>query len=65
MGLSQSFARAGASHDISLNTIAPAAGTAMSRSVMTEEMVQAMKPEWSAPFVVVLCVARSTQVSVI
>lgn len=27
----------------------------MSKSVMTEEMIQAMKPEWNAPFVVALC----------
>ena len=38
-----------------MNTIAPNAGTNMTRSIMPEEMVQAFKPEQVAPMVVALC----------
>lgn len=60
IGLSQAYARAGVAHNISVNTIAPAAGTNMSQSVMSEEMAAAMKPQWNAPFVVALCSSSIT-----
>ena len=55
LGFSRALAREGAKYNINVNTIAPNAGTNMTRSVMPEEMVQAFKPEQVAPMVVALC----------
>lgn len=37
-----------------MNTIAPNAGTAMTRTILPEELVQAFKPDYIAPLVVLL-----------
>ncbi|KAI9677711.1 MAG: bifunctional hydroxyacyl-CoA dehydrogenase/enoyl-CoA hydratase fox2 [Trizodia sp. TS-e1964] len=58
LGFSRALAREGANHNIYVNTIAPNAGTNMTRTVMPEEMVQAFKPEYVAPLVVLLCSDR-------
>lgn len=55
LGLSQAAAVEGAKHNIFINTIAPNAGTAMTRTVMPEEMVQAFKPDYITPLVLALC----------
>ncbi|KAH0544303.1 bifunctional hydroxyacyl-CoA dehydrogenase/enoyl-CoA hydratase fox2 [Glutinoglossum americanum] len=55
LGFSRSVAREGAKYNIYVNTIAPNAGTAMTRSIMPEEMVQAFKPDYVAPLVALLC----------
>ena len=55
LGFSRALAREGAKYNIYVNTIAPNAGTNMTRSIMPEEMVQAFKPEQVAPIVVALC----------
>jgi multifunctional beta-oxidation protein len=49
------LAREGAKYNIHVNTVAPTAGTAMTRTVMPEEVVQALKPEYIAPLVLALC----------
>lgn len=54
LGFSRALAREGAKYNIYVNTIAPNAGTNMTRSIMPEEMVQAFKPEQVAPIVVAL-----------
>ncbi|KAI9840430.1 MAG: bifunctional hydroxyacyl-CoA dehydrogenase/enoyl-CoA hydratase fox2 [Thelocarpon superellum] len=54
LGFSRAIAREGAKYNIFVNTIAPNAGTNMTRSIMPEEMVQAFKPEYVAPLVVLL-----------
>jgi len=54
IGFSKGLALEGAKHDIKVNTVAPNAGTAMTRTVMPEEIVQALKPEFVAPMVVLL-----------
>lgn len=58
LGFSRALAREGAKYNIYVNTIAPNAGTNMTRSIMPEEMVQAFKPEYVAPAVALLCSDR-------
>lgn len=55
LGFSRALAREGKKYNIFVNTIAPNAGTNMTRSIMPEEMVQAFKPDYVAPAVVLLC----------
>lgn len=54
LGFSRALAREGAKYNIFVNTIAPNAGTQMTRTVMPEEMVQAFKPDYIAPLVLLL-----------
>lgn len=44
----------GKKNNIFVNTIAPNAGTQMTRTIMPEEMVQAFKPDYVAPLVLLL-----------
>lgn len=55
LGFSKSLALEGKKNNIFVNTIAPNAGTGMTRTIMPEEMVQALKPDYVAPLVVLLC----------
>jgi len=55
LGFSRALALEGAKYNINVNTIAPNAGTAMTRTIMPEEMVQAFKPHYVAPLVALLC----------
>ncbi|KAF3939067.1 hypothetical protein ABW19_dt0208695 [Dactylella cylindrospora] len=54
LGFSRALAREGQKYNIYVNTIAPNAGTNMTRTIMPEEMVQALKPDYIAPLVVLL-----------
>lgn len=54
LGFSRALAREGLKYNIYVNTIAPNAGTAMTRTILPEELVQAFKPEYIAPLVVAL-----------
>lgn len=54
LGFSRALAREGAKYNIYVNTIAPNAGTAMTRTIMPEEMVNAFKPDYVAPAVLLL-----------
>jgi len=54
-GFSQSLAKEGEKRNIRVNTIAPLAGTRMTETVMPKELVEALKPDFVAPFVGYLC----------
>lgn len=54
LGFTQALAREGIKYNILANCIAPNAGTNMTRTVMPEEMVQAMSPDFVAPLVALL-----------
>lgn len=54
LGFSRAIALEGAKYNIYVNTIAPNAGTAMTRTILPEELVQAFKPEYIAPVVLAL-----------
>ena len=54
IGLSCALSREGEKYNIRVNTVAPSAGTQLTRTVMPEDVVQALKPGYVAPFVVAL-----------
>lgn len=61
LGFSRALALEGKKYNIFTNTIAPNAGTQMTRTIMPEEMVQALKPDYVAPLVVLLASDKCPQ----
>lgn len=55
VGFTKTIAREGAKYNIFVNSVAPSAGTNMTRTVWPESDVQAVKPEYVAPLVAALC----------
>ena len=53
-GFTQSLAKEGERRNIRVNCIAPLAGTRMTATVMPAEVVEALKPDYVAPFVAYL-----------
>ncbi|KAJ9606903.1 bifunctional hydroxyacyl-CoA dehydrogenase/enoyl-CoA hydratase fox2 [Cladophialophora chaetospira] len=58
LGFSRALALEGRKNNIFVNTIAPNAGTGMTRTILPEELVQLFKPEYVAPLVLALCSDR-------
>ncbi|KAM3420106.1 hypothetical protein BST61_g3408 [Cercospora zeina] len=54
LGFSRALAREGKKYNIFVNTIAPNAGTNMTRSILPEELVQAFKPDYVVPIVLIM-----------
>merc|ERR1719473_2459173 len=50
-GFTQSLAKEGAKRNIRANCIAPLAGTRMTATIMPQEVVEALKPDYVAPIV--------------
>ncbi|KAK6373231.1 hypothetical protein LTR64_005153 [Lithohypha guttulata] len=55
IGFTKTTAREGAKYNIKINVVAPTAGTNMTRTVWPEAEVQALKPDYVAPLVGLLC----------
>lgn len=55
VGLSKTLAKEGAKNGIKVNVIAPGAGTAMTATIMPQNIVEAWKPDYVAPLVLFLC----------
>ena len=53
-GFTQTLAKEGEKRNIRCNCIAPLAGTRMTKTVMPADVVEALKPEYVAPFVAFL-----------
>jgi len=54
LGFSRALALEGYKYNIYVNTIAPNAGTAMTKTILPDELVQAFKPDYIAPLVLAL-----------
>ncbi|SMR53045.1 unnamed protein product [Zymoseptoria tritici ST99CH_1E4] len=54
LGFGRALAREGKKYNIFVNTIAPNAGTAMTATIMPEEMVRAFKPDHVVPVVLIM-----------
>ncbi len=55
VGLTQTLAQEGAKKNISVNAIAPVAGSRLTETILPPKLVAALKPEYVTPLVIKLC----------
>ena len=55
VGLTKTLAKEAGKNDIRVNAIAPIAATGMTKGVISDEVLKAVKPEYIVPLVAVLC----------
>lgn len=54
VGFSETLAKEGAKYNIHCNVLAPGAASRLTQTVWTQDMMEAMKPDWVVPLVGVL-----------
>lgn len=55
VGFTKTTAREAMKYNVTVNVVAPSAGTNMTRTIWPEREVQTLKPDYVAPLVAVLC----------
>ena len=60
LGLMNVLKQEGAKYNVTVNTVAPVAGTRLTQTVMPQEMVDKLKPEFVSPAVVYMCSKECT-----
>jgi len=61
VGFTSALAKEGAKRNVLVNAIAPVAGSRMTATVMPEELVNRLKPEYVSPLVAYLCHESATE----